>query len=177
MSVMKRCNACGVSYDVAFFRRDHSAANTSAARSLRGVCIGCEQTKRDASKGGTRDGRWLVKIRDVIRRHATRLRLSIETLEQEYGWRFDRMLHEAQHAYANGCAYCGKPFRDMGHGLNDLSLDIRDRDEAPYYVTNVEWACQTCNRSKSTMSAAEWAAKLASWEKWKRRPVQRKLWD
>lgn len=175
MSEMKRCNTCGELYALSFFRRH--VLNASGTRARHPVCIGCEQSRRDLMKGGRPNGRWMGKIRDVIRRHAARLHLDIKTLEQEYGWRFNRMLHEAQHAYANGCAYCGEAFRDMGHGLNDLSLDIRDRDAAPYYVTNVEWACQTCNRSKSRMSAEDWAAKLASWEKWKRRPVQRKLWD
>jgi hypothetical protein len=116
----------------------------------------------------------------MIRRHAAKLKVTVETLEQQYGWHFDRMLHEAKHAYTNGCTYCGRPFREMGHGLQDLWLDIVDPREPPYYVTNVRWACQACNREKHRTPPAIWAAKLAAWDLWlrrKRQRVQPKFWD
>jgi hypothetical protein len=109
------------------------------------------------------------------------LKLSREILEQQYCWQLERMVYEAQHAYANGCSYCAKAFRDMGHGLMDLTLDIVEPLNPPYYATNVRWVCSTCNREKSRTPAATWGAKRAAWEAWKRRrrvPVQRKLpWE
>lgn len=173
---LKQCSECGGWFEAdAFFR----SRGLYASSPLRAICIGCEQTKRDAKKSDD-GGRWIVKIRDTIRRHAARLKLSVETLEQQYGWNFDRMLHEAKHAYANGCQYCGEPFREMGHGLADLTLDIMDPTRPPYYTTNVAWSCMTCNREKCQKSAAIWGAKRAAWETWKRRrrlPIQRTFWE
>jgi hypothetical protein len=134
------------------------------------MCIGCEQEKRDAEK---RKDRWPTKISDMIRRHAERLKISVKVLREDFGWEFDRMLHEAQHAYSNGCAYCGKPFKLMGHGLYDLTLDIMDPHSPPHYATNVRWACPTCNREKGRTPPSEWGAKLACWAKWLRRPKKR----
>lgn len=175
----KRCPECGGWFDAeVFFRRNH-ATYASIASGRQSVCFGCEQTRRDATKRKA-DGRWAVKIRDMIRRHAVRLKLTVAALEQQFGWHFDRMMHEAQHAYANGCAYCGVPFRTMGHGLSDLTLDILNPREPPYYHTNVKWACATCNREKSRTPPALWGAKRAAWETWQRRvkqPVQPKFWD
>ena len=37
----------------------------------------------------------------------------------------------------------------MGHGLADITLDIIDRSQPPYYRTNTKWCCQSCNRKKS----------------------------
>jgi len=175
---MKLCPGCGGSFDVRFFRRDNPAY-ASAGCGTRSICRGCEQTARDARKKPT-VGRWAVKIGDTIRRHAEKLKLSRQALEEQFGWAFDRMLHEAQHAYANGCSYCGAAFRDMGHGLSDITLDILNPAMPPYYTTNCRWVCGTCNREKSQSSPDDWGAKRAAWDTWRRRtkkPIQRRLFD
>lgn len=170
----KRCERCGGEYDVRFFRRNHATYSYVASGS-QSLCMGCEQLSRDGRKKPT-DGRWAAKIRDTIRRHAVRLNLTVRQLQQEFGWTIDRMVHEAQHAYANGCQYCGERFADMGHGLHDLTLDIVNREDPPYYITNTRWVCQTCNRQKSKTAAKDWSAKRAAWEIWRRLPkVPRQL--
>jgi hypothetical protein len=164
----KRCDRCGGEYDVRFFRRAHAPYEYGAS-GTHPVCMGCEQTQRDSRKQQS-NGRWAVKIRDTIRRHAARLNLTVTQLQQEFGWTVDRMMHEAQHAYANGCSYCGASFAAMGHGLHDLTLDIVNPQDPPYYITNTRWVCQTCNRQKSKTSAKDWSAKRAAWDVWRRLP-------
>ena len=164
----KQCAKCEEWFDVVFFRRT-GWASALAQSGTRSICIGCEQEKRDAEK---RKDRWPAKIRDMIRSHAERLKISVRELREDFGWEFDRMLHEAQHAYANGCAYCGYPFKLMGNGLSDLTLDIVNPTDPPYYATNVRWVCATCNREKSRTTASTWGAKRACWDKWLRRPKE-----
>jgi len=163
---MKRCAECGRRFGLSFFRRNRAlyaySANGTHAR-----CIGCEQTARDNNKASP-EGRWREKIVGTIRRHARRLGHSVEILQDRYGWTVSNMLHDAQHAYKNGCPYCHRNFAAMGHGLNDVTLDIVDRDKAPFYVTNAKWVCPTCNKEKSTMTPEEWAARLANWALWNR---------
>lgn len=132
----------------------------------RSVCKGCEQTARDAVK--LRD-RWRPKVGDCIRRHARRLDLEPDVLRHEYGWDITRMAHDAEHTYENWCPYCAQPFALMDHGLADITLDIFDPSQPPYYGVNTRWICATCNREKGRTSPSEWAALLAAWERWRRR--------
>jgi len=164
MADTKRCAKCGRVFPISFFRR------MGHMHMPRAICRGCEQTARDQRKQVS-DGRWQVKIRDTIRRHAARLGIPVARLERDFGWVSSRMLHEAQHAYGNGCGYCGATFKSMGHGLSDLTLDVVNPDDPPYYTTNVRWCCMTCNREKSRTPRDEWGARCAAWEAWKSQPV------
>jgi hypothetical protein len=56
----------------------------------------------------------------------------------------------------------------MGHGLDDITLDIVDREREPYYRTNVKWCCGTCNSEKATMAPELWARRLDFWPQWQR---------
>ncbi len=94
--------------------------------------------------------------------------MTIAALIDQYGWDPDRMSHEAQHVYANGCQYCGESFANMGHGLWDITLDVFDPNTPPYYPANTRWVCGTCNRAKSRTPPDEWGAKLADYARWKR---------
>ena len=79
-----------------------------------------------------------------MRRHAQRLEISKTDLISVYGWDLKRIAHDAEYQYGNGCNYCGHPYRDMGHGYADITLDVVDRGRPPYYRTNTRWCCQTC---------------------------------
>ncbi len=134
---------------------------------LRSGCIACEQDARDAAKA-TLDGRWRAKVRDSIRRHAKKavdrgLLRCTDEIETLWGWDRERLIHEGQHAYENGCSYCGGNYEAMGHGLQDITLDVVDPSAPWYFPTNVRWCCQTCNREKSTTPPHLWAAKLAGY--------------
>jgi 5-methylcytosine-specific restriction endonuclease McrA len=146
----RSCNRCGTVYpdhleSVAFRLVGNRVRDASRTHRL-GVCRPCEQTRRDRIK---KVNRWAVKARDTIRRHAMRLGKTRVELVTRYGWDPDRLAHDAEFQYSNGCNYCGSQYRDMGHGLTDISLDIVDPRSEPYYRTNTKWCCQTCNRKKS----------------------------
>lgn len=165
----KRCTCCGGEYSASFFGRNHHARYPYLASGSRAICKGCEQAARDARKK-TVTGRWREKISSTIRRHATRLGYSAQALRDTYGWTIDRMSRDAEHAYRGSCLYCGALFETMVHGPTDLTLDIVNREEPPYYTTNTRWVCVTCNRQKSRTPAAVWGALRAAWDAWKKRP-------
>jgi hypothetical protein len=129
------------------------------------ICRPCQQTARDQRK---LRNRWAVKARDVIRRHAIRLEITKQDLIDRYGWDPDRLAHDAEFQYGNGCNYCGHQYSEMGHGLADISLDIMDRTAAPYYRSNTKWCCQTCNRQKGDKSPEWFEINRQVYEAWQR---------
>lgn len=164
----RRCNRCGTDYpphlvETAF--RTNNTRGRHDASKRRWLCRACEQTGRDGRKVVNR---WPVKARDVIRRHAVRLGVDKADLIGRYGWDPERLAHDAQYQYGNGCNYCGGNYAQMGHGLSDITLDIMDRDKPPYYRTNTKWCCQTCNRKKGTMTPDDFEADRQVWELWRR---------
>lgn len=159
---LKRCADCGEVYNVSFFEiTGRRSVYASTECGTEPVCIGCKQTARDAKKQSP-EGRWAVKVRDTIRRHARALNRTPKELDVYFGWSMNRMVRDAQLAYARGCAYCERAFVS----LPDVTLDILNPASLAYYPTNANWACATCNRQKSTKSAAEWGARLADWRQW-----------
>ena len=170
----KRCTRCGGTFDAeAFFRRNRTLV-ANAYATTRPVCIGCEQTSRDDRK---LEDRWRQKARDTLNRHADRfiergLASSRPDFAERFGWDIDRMAHEAEHAYGNGCTYCGHGYLSMGHGFADITLDIVDREAPPYYATNTTWCCSTCNRDKGRTPIHLWGAKLVAWSKWRQHQAE-----
>lgn len=171
----RRCRRCGTLYPARLVGRAFRTVgdrqrvrDTSRTQRRIGVCRPCEQTARDTKK---RDDRWLVKARDVIRRHAVRLRdrwpgLTVDELVRTYGWEPKRLAHDAEFQYDNGCSYCGQPYQDMGHGLSDITLDVQDPTGKPYYRTNTKWCCQTCNRKKGKSDPEAFEADRQIYELW-----------
>jgi hypothetical protein len=70
--------------------------------------------------------------------------------------------------YGNGCSYCHGAYAKMGHGLQDITLDIVDRSKEPYYGTNVKLCCGTCNKAKGDLPPWKWELKLSLWRRWLR---------
>jgi hypothetical protein len=120
--------------------------------SLKTICRGCEQTARDDKN---RQNRWIKKAKDVVRRHAPRLEVTREDLKRVYGWDPALLAHDAEYQYGNGCNYCHEPYKDMGHGPRDITLDVMDKSKPPYYRTNTKWCCNTCNVKKGDRGT-EW---------------------
>lgn len=143
------------------FRRNPQRAH---ARARRMVCIGCEITGRTEEKY---QNRFLAKARSTLARHAAKKGLKPKEFADRYGWAVPRMAHDDEHAYGNGCHYCGTKFLTMGHGLADITLDVVDPREEPYYATNTRWVCGTCNRQKSSMPPGLWSRRLKFWRDWK----------
>ena len=49
----------------------------------------------------------------------------------------------------------------------DLTLDISDPFELPYYETNTKIMCRTDNTSKARLPKHRYNARLRGWEQWK----------
>jgi hypothetical protein len=54
----------------------------------------------------------------------------------------------------------------MGHGLADITIDIVNPREPPFYDTHVKHCCGTCNKEKSQTPPELWARKLICWDQW-----------
>jgi 5-methylcytosine-specific restriction endonuclease McrA len=166
----RRCNRCGTTYPSHLvegaFRtgRWQDASRHQVSRRTRYTCRPCEQTARDSKKISNR---WAVKARDVIRRHAVRFEIAKDHLIQRYGWEPERLAHDAEFQYGNGCNYCGHQYSEMGHGLGDITLDVVDRNKPPYYRTNTKWCCQTCNRKKGVMAPEAFEVDRQIFEVWR----------
>lgn len=93
--------------------------------------------------------------------------MSAPEFSRVYAWKAERMAHDVLHASDNTCGYCWTAYADMGHGLSDLTFDVRDRDSLPYYHTNVQICCATCNQEKATMAPEIWARRLIEWREYK----------
>jgi len=163
------CPRCGLTYPEIFFRKSWAYAYAQTYR--RSNCLGCELKDRDEQK---KHDRWKTKANDAFRRHADKyiklgLAKSRGEFAEKFGWDVEKMAHQAKHCYENGCRYCGEPFCDMGHGLADITLDVTDPKQAPFYSTNTAWICGTCNREKGRRSASEWALILICWARWRKR--------
>lgn len=83
-----------------------------------------------------------------------------------FGWELGRMAEDAKHAYDGRCSDCGCTFASMVNGLFDLTLDVRQPTDPPYYGTNTAWICQTCNRAKGRTPLHLWGAKRQGWRVW-----------
>jgi hypothetical protein len=166
----RTCTKCSVWYETSLIERAFRTqrGRRDASRLRKAICVPCEQEARDKRK---RVDRFPAKARDVTRRHALRLsvpkpgawhepELTKEDLVRRFGWDAATLAHDAEFQYGNGCSYCRDPYRDMGHGLADMTLDIQDRSRPPYYRTNTKWCCQTCNRKKHILEPDEWETDL-----------------
>lgn len=76
------------------------------------------------------------------------------------------MIHDLNHTYDNWCMGCDGVFKEMGHGLSDITLDIIDPRLPPYYQ-NTRWICSTCNRAKGRTPPEQWGALTAYIKRWK----------
>jgi hypothetical protein len=169
MERLLQCRECRGWYGEVFFARIGSGKN-SGLKTCR--CIGCRLTRRTRAKNEGQ--RFIVKARNAIKTHSERflksgIIASATELADRFGWKHDRMAHDIEHAVKNGCPYCCRPFAEMANGLADVTLDIVDPAQSPYYATNTRWCCMTCNRAKSKTDPNLWSEKLRWWDEWRKR--------
>ena len=163
------CRQCHGSYGEDFFQLHEGASILAPRRKLR--CIGCSLTRRTEEKNSGQ--RFIVKARNALMSHGHRLArkgfvTGPEDLARRFGWDVARMAHDIEHAFENWCSYCSRPYSTMPNGLEDVTFDIVDPKQPPYYTTNCKICCQTCNRGKSKTSPGRWAKKLLWWQEWRR---------
>lgn len=167
--MMRTCKRCGLTFELEFFRLSQPKLERSSIGRRSWTCRRCEQIARDARKEG--HGRFIEKARNARSRHAEKfvqagVIAAKADLEQEFGWELDRMAHEADHTYKNGCPYCAIPFAEMSGGdLSNLTIDIVVPTQPPYWGVNARWVCKTCNRKKARTDPGEWAADQQRWRR------------
>jgi hypothetical protein len=119
------------------------------------ICKVCTVTRNAAYK---RANLYRETFRRRRRDHARRLGVSVEELHK-LGWEIERRTIEMRAYHEDGfCPGCLETdgtkhfFRDMEHGLGDMTIDIIDPAKPPIWPGNVQWLCNVCNRRKRTMS-------------------------
>jgi hypothetical protein len=161
----KKCSRCGYEGDEEAFFRGNKEVRRSGQVYLttRAICIGCELSARNDP---TPEARALRKARNSLAHHADKYEMPPKDFARRYGWDAERMAHDLTHALENTCVYCWEPYGAMAHGLDDITLDVIDPTKEPYYHTNVQWCCRTCNQEKSTLAPEIWARRLIEWRRW-----------
>ena len=124
----------------------------------RSVCPGCMQEEKDRCKHLDRAD---AKARKVLYNHADKYEIEPMEFARKFGWNIKQIAHDINYNFKNSCPYCNQPYEDMGHGLGDLTLDIINPTEPPYYATNVKFCCSTCNSIKGQQGVEAFGRHLA----------------
>ena len=131
------------------------------------VCNSCLQTKRDHRKREG-NGRLREKARKLVERHRSTFskwigrEISREEMQDEYLYDLDVLVHDMEHALQNSCWWCGDEYKRMGHGPDDITLDVDDpkthRAErtVPVYGHDARFCCKSCNSRKRDLTREQW---------------------
>jgi len=121
----------------------------------------CLQEEKDKRK---RQNRSIEKARTLFYRYVEKHGngLTPTDFAKKFGWDITQIANDIKRSYKGQCPYCNQPYKDMGHGLRDITLDILNPTESPYYTTNVGYCCNSCNRRKDRMGPAAFAKFLSS---------------
>jgi hypothetical protein len=173
MEQLLQCIKCLGWYGEEFFST-HGPTNLSKSSCLkyrRRRCKLCYLSGRTEEKYGP--GRFRVKAQSAIGTHTPKLVRkgliqSKRELIEKYGWNVAEMAHDIEHAFKNGCPECRELFGTMPNGLADVTLDIVDPKQPPYYGVNTRWFCMTCNRIKGQMSSEQWGAEGRWRREWRK---------
>lgn len=164
----RTCNRCSKTYHgekvvgLAFWKNDRARGTYTSPRS---TCKPCEQKKRDEKKGANR---WGDKFRRATVAHAKKYMAArhwetdpdwpeIKTVNEfiaVFGWDLGKGAKAMETQYENGCCRCRKPYEEMGHGLQDITVDIKNPEDPPDWE-NVQFLCMTCNRQKGSLAPEE----------------------
>ncbi len=172
----RRCSRCGQRWETDFFRvsqTKEAKGSTDASVSkrhqrLNGVCIGCENALRDRLKDANRAR---SKALSCIRRHCisynkkNETTLSTAEFKAKFDWNESRMAEEIDRAWESTCPTCDEPFHSK-LGFVNITLDIIRPDDPPYYRTNAQWVCRTCNTRKARVDPSRWSAQQIIWKKY-----------
>lgn len=153
------CVKCGVTADEKFFPRTRTRSGkfAFARQQRRPICAMCQQEEGDKRK---RQNRAIAKATRMLYSHTEKYnrkngtRLTPAQFAKTFGWKIYQMAHDITHNFENWCPYCLDAYKNMDHGLADLTLDIINPDEPPYY-TNIRYCCSTCNKRKGKRGATE----------------------
>lgn len=91
---------------------------------------------------------------------------SYATFAKAYGWAPGLIAGEMQAAYEGPCRSCGGYFKEMGHGRGDLTVDIIDPSQEPFYQYNTRLVCRSCNGRKGARMPHKEARLRQAYERW-----------
>lgn len=130
---------------------------------LRATCKMCESTKRHT------EDRWRLKAKSTRAYHRLRALSEYkiapsrfqswdghyETFAKTYGWFIEKIAREMEAVYEGPCRKCGRLYKTMGHGRDDLTIDVIDRTSEPFYDDNTRLVCASCNSGKGSKTREE----------------------
>ena len=128
------CKRCHFRGDAEWFGQTRKVVFTSKYENPRSICPMCLQEERDKHK---REDRAVVKATKMLYNHAKKYGMRPRQFAKKFGWSIKQISHDINHNFENWCPYCIEAYQKMGHGLRDLTLDIINPEEPPYY-TNVK---------------------------------------
>lgn len=156
-----QCSKCGVWLTEQSFRRN-AGLGAYTRQGRRPICTWCEQESNDERK---RQNRFRTKARTTLGHHARKFQMSPQAFAKEFGWEVEIMARDAERTYLHECPDCHVSFAEMdANGLDNLTLDIWDPRELPYYDKNTRWVCRTDNNRKGDKTPTEWAALLLDYQ-------------
>jgi hypothetical protein len=171
--VFRRCRVCNGNYPLIGFPIQYARGGTRVYHQS-WTCRLCRQTRKDKAKS---ENRIRDKATSVIRREGMRLARPDRRggpiiqapgdLVAIYGWTTDKVERLLRHAFEGECIGCDQSYAEMPHGLNDLTVDIRDPHAPPWLETNVQPLCATCNKTKQQLTGPQWGEYLYYVRLWK----------
>ncbi len=140
----------------------------------------CESARRHT------EDRWLRKARSTIYLHRDTYAREYEntperfphwdgnplTFAQAYVWVDTVIAGEMEAAFNGPCKGCGFPYKTMGHGLADLTVDIIDPASEPFYIYNTRLVCRTCNSGKGKKRPTEETQLKRAYARWAATPEE-----
>lgn len=154
-----------------FFRK-HRTVNGTVQ--LHKVCRMCESARRHG------EDRWIRKARSTIYLHRDTYAWEYEkapdrfphwdgkplTFAEAYGWNTTLIAGEMEAAFNGPCKGCGYPYKAMGHGPRDLTVDIIDPTREPFYAYNARLVCESCNSHKGKKTPDEETRLSRAYVRW-----------
>lgn len=141
---------------------------------LRGSCKMCESNRRHS------EDRWKRKAQRTIGYHRQRALEEYKiapdrfpswdgkphTFARTYGWDTNKIAREMEAVYEGPCRKCGLPYKPMGHGRDDLTVDIIDPTSEPFYDDNTRLVCGSCNSHKGSKTPEEERQVSRAYQRW-----------
>lgn len=141
---------------------------------IRATCKMCESKKRHS------DDRWKRKAQTTRAYHRLRALREYkitperfpswdghyETFANTYGWFILKIAREMEAIYEGPCRKCGRLYKDMGHGRDDLTIDIIDPTSEPFYADNTRFVCGSCNSRKGSKTREEDRQVARAYQTW-----------
>ncbi len=170
MKVCKRCHK-RLPTTTDFFRVKRTVDGVAH---IRATCKMCESTRRHT------EDRWKRKAQTTIAYHRLRALAEYkiaperfpswdghyETFANIYGWFIEKIAREMEAVYEGPCRKCGCLYKDMGHGRDDLTIDIIDPPSEPFYDDNTRLVCGSCNSRKGPKTREEDRRAARAYQTW-----------